>query len=123
MSTLSLVWGGTVIVLKKVNQDKYAAEYCYRDSNMEAKCFVRHSTYTPKYAARPMDRHNLELTTRIFGVNGAQDEISRAYFVIENPSTGNASQILAYPVNAVGVLMNDDPFCSKLVNWEVEGLN
>jgi len=76
--------GGTARVLNKINQDGYSAEYFDRTSTDEIRMFVRHSTENYKPTGVTRDRHNVEITRRIFATASVPEINVRFYFVMSH---------------------------------------
>lgn len=70
-------------MLVKINQDAYASEYLLRSASMETVARIRH-TSTKATAERPSyDRHNVEVTERIFAAGETPEYTRKVYIVIE----------------------------------------
>lgn len=49
--------GGTAIVLNRINQDSYSAEYLKKRTDDEFRVRIKHSKDTVKAGSQPFDRH------------------------------------------------------------------
>lgn len=49
--------GGTAVVLNRINQDSYSAEYLKKDTGHEYRVRIKHSKDTVKAGTPPFDRH------------------------------------------------------------------
>ncbi len=82
--TFSITHNGVAVVLNKINQDNFGAEYLKRSSTDEFRLRIRHQTESARNGARPNERHNIELTRTVFDlVNG--DQSYQTYTVIRAP--------------------------------------
>lgn len=63
--TLNLTGFGNVVAVK-VNQDNFGSEYQFRDATHQVILRIRHSKVTDKPTGLVYDRHNVEITRKIF---------------------------------------------------------
>lgn len=82
--TLSITHNGVAVVLNKINQDNFGAEYLKRTSTEEFRVRIRHQLESAKAGARPNERHNVELTRTVFDLV-AGDQSYQTYIVIRAP--------------------------------------
>jgi hypothetical protein len=80
-NTLTVTIGGAPVVLTKINQDSYASEYLYRDSDEEFTARIRHTKVSKGGVS--YDRHNFELRHKVFATSSAAEINRLTYFVIE----------------------------------------
>jgi hypothetical protein len=104
------------VVLKRINQDGYSAEYRLKDTDREHVVLIRHTKETAKLKGNSVDRHNVTYTQNIFPSDVLpQGETRQAYTVIRaNPAAPNLDTIPL--VNAVTQFTID--FADEVLNWE-----
>lgn len=120
--TLTFTVNGVAKVLQRINQDQYSSEYLLRTASDEVRLRIRNTSYRDKRANVMIDRHNVELVNRSFGVivNGlAQDYVRKSYFVMENQQGDS----LTDPINHAAALctfltQSSNATLAKLVNFE-----
>lgn len=79
--TLPISGGSKVLI--KVNSDNYSSTYLLRESTCEWKAVIRHST-TKATAEKPSyDRHNVEVSCRIFATASVPEYERKTYLVIQ----------------------------------------
>lgn len=67
----------------RINQDSYASEYSSRGATQAVTVKIRHTTVAAKAGKPALDRHNVEVSQRIYGSGDDPDVVRRAYIVIE----------------------------------------
>lgn len=82
-TTLTLPHADGDIVVTKINQDGYGSEYMFRNSTGQMRVKVRHSERKATAQTAAIDRHNVEITQTVFGVDDAADLQRKVYIVIE----------------------------------------
>lgn len=81
--TLTLPVGGEK-VLNKINQDGYTSEYFLREATQEFTARVRHTTAKAGGGLEDRDRHNVEITQKIYATSSAAEIVRKFYVVFEN---------------------------------------
>lgn len=84
-STLVLPQVGGDITLNKINQDGYTSEYLFRNTTVEYRAKVRHSTVNRGTKSVPdlYDRHNVEVVKTTYASGATPETYTKAYFVVE----------------------------------------
>lgn len=83
-NTLVLPKSGGNVTLVKINQDGYASEYLFRDATAEHRVKIRHTTMTDKSeSGQAYDRHNVEVTQRVFAAGEVPEFHRKVYIVVE----------------------------------------
>jgi RES domain-containing protein len=83
-ATLTLPASGGDIVGNRINQDGYATEYLSRGATLDVRVRVRHTKTNAKGDTPSFDRHNVEITKKVFA-DGTDPEVnSKVYLVIEH---------------------------------------
>lgn len=82
-NTLVLPKSGGNVTLVKINQDGYASEYLFRDATSEHRVKIRHTTMTDKTENQAYDRHNVEITQKIFAAGEVPEYHRKVYIVVE----------------------------------------
>lgn len=111
--TITLPVGGAK-VLNKINQDGYTSEYFLKEATQEFRMKVRHTTAKAGGGLPARDRHNVELTTKIYATESAAEINRKVYIVFENVSSdSDEDQILGLVdwIDDTGVL-------GKLFGWQ-----
>lgn len=83
-NTLILPKSGGNVTLVKINQDGYASEYLFRDATSEHRVRIRHSAMTDKAEGVAYDRHNVEVTQKVFAAGEVPEYHRKVYIVIEH---------------------------------------
>jgi len=110
--TITVTVDESPVVLVKINQDYYSAEYLYKDSVGEYRLKVRHS----KSGAERKDRHNAELTYLKYATVNTAEEALKVYFVMEAlPSISTLELALAL---TSWVSANSGEVLEKLEGWQ-----
>lgn len=81
--TLTLPVGGAK-VLNKINQDGYTSEYFLKESLSEFRVKVRHTTAKATGSNPARDRHNVEVSERIYATATDAEFTRKVYIVFEN---------------------------------------
>lgn len=67
----------------KINQDAYSSEYMNRSSTVETIVKIRHTKTKPDSSGVQKDRHNVEVTQRVFATAEVAEYTRKVYIVIE----------------------------------------
>lgn len=104
------------IILKKINQDGYSAEYRLKDEDREHVVLIRHTKENAKLKGKTVDRHNVTYTQNLFPTElSPLGETRQAYAVIRtNPDL--ASSETKPLVNAVMQFTIDNG--AAVIEWE-----
>lgn len=102
------------IVLKKINQDGYSAEYRLKGDDREHVVLIRHAKENAKLKGKSVDRHNVQYTQNIFPTELAPlGETRQAYAVIRtNPEIPNdetspiVTAVMAFAAENVLAILN-----------------
>lgn len=113
---LSLTETPEEIVLKKVNQDGYSAEYRLKEADREHVVLIRHTKENAKLKGKSVDRHNVTYTQNIFPTELAPlGETRQAYAVIRvNPEVPNSDN---EPIVAAVMAFTKEN-ADKILDWE-----
>lgn len=72
--TLTLTRDGTSLVLSKINQDSYGAEYLLRDALQSHTVLIRHQKESPaKATGIQYERHNVQYTRTVYATATAAE--------------------------------------------------
>lgn len=85
-ATLTLTINSVAKVLNRIRDDGYSSEYLLRTATEEWRCQIRHTHSDPKSVdptLRGVDRHNMEITQRIFKTSSTPEIFRKAYTVFE----------------------------------------
>jgi hypothetical protein len=113
----TFVLDGTVdITVTRINQDAYGSEYRVRDSLSETTLKIRHSTVKATATAVARDRHNVEITQKIFATSTVPEFIRKAYVVYEHKPGDTDLDVWKY----VCAFCTATSFANMtaLMNWE-----
>lgn len=114
--TLTITVNAVDKVLKKINQDSYSAEYLLRETTQSFTAKVRHASEKSLLDGKKVDRHNVEITQRVFPTEGNPLGTTRqAYTVIRN-QVDDAAASVEYLSDALGTYVNANG--AALVGWE-----
>jgi hypothetical protein len=113
-NTLTLTIDGGSVILTKINQDSYASEYLYRDSEEEFTARIRHTKVSKGGVS--YDRHNFELRHKVFETTTAAEINRLTYFVVEQLAN-DMSIILPMGVFSFAVATSGS-FLTSLTKWE-----
>lgn len=104
------------IILKKINQDGYSAEYRLKVEDREHVVLVRHAKENSRLKGKAVDRHNVTYTQNIFPSElSPQGETVQVYTVFRvNPERPNADTTPM--VNALTRFAAENG--DALINWE-----
>lgn len=109
-TTVTLTLNATPYVLNKINNDNYASEYLYKDATEELRFKVRHSK-----TKNGFDRHNVELTQRVFAADPDPEIFRKAYFVVEQiPSD---SDVFLFDALADAAIATSNELLNELQGW------
>lgn len=67
----------------RINQDSYTSEYSNRSTTQAVAVKIRHTSIAAKGGKPALDRHNVELSQRIYAVGEDPEVFRRVYIVIE----------------------------------------
>ena len=118
------MFGDTITYLgqtySKINQDQYGATYRYATALFEARINVRHTSRVDKARSNiRVDRHNIEVTIRTFGISGAPDALDKYYLVVENDAQATLASTVANVDGMFAMLQaSTKALLTKLCNWE-----
>lgn len=100
-----------------INQDSYGSEYLDRTTSSlyEVRIKIRHTKETAKAGQTRIDRHNIEVTQTIYGVNGAPDVVHQAYMVVRNQYNALTADVQKLCSGLVSILTTDN--LTGLVGW------
>lgn len=106
----------TPLILKKVNQDGYSAEYRLKETDMEHVLLIRHTKENAKLKGKTVDRHNVTYTRNVFPTElSPLGETLQAYAVIRtNPE--RPSDDTTPLVNAVSRFAMENG--AGIIDWE-----
>lgn len=87
--------GSTLITLNQISEGNYSSEYMARTSDAEYRIKVRHSKEKAVAGAVALDRHNVELTVRVFpSAEVPNGRTEQAYIVVRtDPNSDGSSSI------------------------------
>ncbi|UJQ85282.1 MAG: putative coat protein [Loecwouvirus pseudonemorishabitans] len=115
--TITVSYNAGNVVLTKINQDNYGAEYLYKDATLEYRMKVRHSSSVR--SGTTYDRHNIELTRTVYGVAPAPNVTQKAYLVVETPATSDPTDAFRTTQCLVDELdETSGALITKLIGWE-----
>lgn len=114
--TVAITVNAVAKTLAKINQDGYASEYYLRETLQEFRMKVRHSKDRPAADGVQVDRHNVELTQTVYATSTTPEIIRKAYCVITNRFSDDATQV-GYLQGALNGFMTAANV-TKLANWE-----
>lgn len=104
------------IILKKVNQDGYSAEYRLKETDKEHVVLIRHTKENSKLKGKTVDRHNMTYTQNIFPTElSPLGETLQVYAVFRtNPERPSSDTVPL--INAVSRFIEENG--EGLVDWE-----
>lgn len=112
-NTQEISYNSVTKTLVKINQDAFGSEYLLRESTQEFRMRIRHSQTSPKGVGTVYDRHNVELTHVVYGLDGDPDVRQMAYAVFE---TAPRNQVLHLDLALAGWL--DASNLGDLTKWQ-----
>jgi hypothetical protein len=116
-NTITLTVGVTARILNRINQDAYGSEYSLLLTDREISLKFRHQKETAKNAVTGIDRHNVTVTEKVYGVPGVSNEVVReASFTIRNMRFDDKA--LAEDAATSAVLWLTPANVLSLINWE-----
>jgi len=115
-NTLVLPQAGGDITLIKINQDGYSSEYLFRNTTVQYRAKIRHTTIPAKGTAPAYDRHNFEVVKTTFEAGGVAEFYEKFYFVLEN-KLGTTSVALSDAVADLAIA-SSNAFLTSLMSWE-----
>lgn len=107
--TVTLPLSGGSIVLKKINQDSYTAEYLLKEATREHTLKIRHSKTNAG-----MERHNVEVVRTTYAAGEVPEYTQKAYVVLENIPSDTTVELADGLADFLIVAGN----LAKLVGWE-----
>lgn len=105
-NTLVLPHADGNITLVKINQDSYASEYAYRGATQALTAKIRHTTIPAKNGQVARDRHNVEVSQRVYADGETPEKFRRVYVVIEQEPSDT-----------------DVKLCDSLADWLIATAN
>lgn len=100
----------------RINQDTYTSEYSYRGAASATVVKIRHTTVAAKGGKPALDRHNVEVSQRVYADVDTPEVFRRAYIVIEQePSDLDVKLVDAL---ADWLIATSNANVLKLLNWE-----
>lgn len=72
-ATITVTVNAVAKVLNRINQDNYGSEYWLKSNTDEYRMKIRHQKESPQADGRRFDRHNIELTHRVFATPTAAE--------------------------------------------------
>lgn len=113
--SIVLTISGSAKTLVKINQDAYASEYLLRESTQEFRMKVRHTNASdPNKVVQ--DRHNVEVTQKVFATTTTPEYNDKAYFVLQSLA-GRSVSPLAAALFTWGTASSNAQLL-KVENWE-----
>lgn len=115
-NTLVLPQVGGDITLTKINQDQYASEYLFRDSLVQYRARIRHTTVPPKGSTPAKDRHNFEVVKTTFATDTVPESEQKAYFVLEQEPKNTS--VALFDAMCDLSIATSNAFLISLIKWE-----
>jgi hypothetical protein len=100
----------------RINQDSYTAEYSNRGALSATTVKIRHTTVAPKAGKPALDRHNVELSQRIYA-DGEEPEVFRRVYVVIEQEPGDMDVKLVDCL-ADWLIATANANTTKLLSWE-----
>lgn len=91
--TLTLPASGGNIICNRINNDGYATEYLRRATTDDVRVRVRHTQTNPKGDTPSLDRHNVEITQKVFAVGETAEVNRKVYIVIEHEAGDDPTEL------------------------------
>jgi len=95
--------------LNKINDGSYSGEYLLKEATQEFKAYIRHTV-----TKTGVERHNVELTQRIYADGDTPEKLRRVYFVLECQPNDTDQEIADAIATHLGSSLNRD----RLYGWE-----
>lgn len=117
--TVTITVNSVAKVLTRVNSGKdYASEYRLRGTTDEYTMFIRHTTYLDKNRGNlKINRHNVEISHRVFATGGAlYDTVRKTYVVMEESINDTTADVQKFDEAFVAFLSGAN--ITKLLNYE-----
>jgi len=115
-TTLTLPASSGDIVCNRINQDGYSTEYLARSATNDVRVRVRHTQTNAKNSTPALDRHNVEVSKKVFA-DGTDPEVpSKVYLVIEHVP-GDDPTILVDAL-ADWLIAASNSKVADLIGWE-----
>jgi hypothetical protein len=113
---LVLPFSGGSKSLNRINQDGYSSEYLLRETLVEYRAKVRHSTTKADKSGQVSDRHNFEVSKKTFAVGDTPEFIERFYIVNERLPSQSGVEL----ADGVADLMiaSSNAFLVALNSWQ-----
>lgn len=81
---LTLPASGGNIVCNRINNDGYTTEYLSRAATYDVRVRVRHTETKAKGDTLSFNRHNVEITKKVFADGDTPEVNSKVYLVVEH---------------------------------------
>lgn len=116
--TITLTVNAVAKVLTRINSGKdYASEYRLRGTTDEYRLMIRHSTFVEKSTGVSRNRHNVEVTHRVFAIAPAiVDTVRKSYIVLEEPVSDVVTDVQKF--DEAFVAFASAANITKLLNYE-----
>jgi hypothetical protein len=116
-STISITVNTVAKVLNRINQDSYGSEYLLRESLQEFRLKIRHSTEKATNGSVQLDRHNIELTQKVFATATAAEIVRQSYTIIRVPYNDDLTEA-GYLVDGFVNYVDSATVQSDLLTWQ-----
>lgn len=111
--------GGDAIVMPKINQDGYSAEYYTDTGTGTYRLQIRHSRDKVKAGTQAFDRHNVTFTRFVKPtVDSPLGSTSSATFILRNDPNEAPSTVVLLSDAMAHFFDEDGTVALKLVGWE-----
>jgi len=87
--TVSVTINAVPYTLNRINQDNYAAEYFMRDATQEVTLRIRHQNESVKPGNVAFERHQIDLSRKVYATATTEEKSYQAYTVIRLPKGGD----------------------------------
>lgn len=109
--------GGTAVVLSKINQDAYTAEYLKKDTAHEFRARIKHSKDTVKAGSQPFDRHVVTFEQFVYPTVASPLGVLRSVSLTIRNSPSDAEADVTNLGEALAFWATDANL-TKLFGWE-----
>lgn len=110
-NTLVLPHADGNITLVKINQDQYSSEYMFRNTTHMVTAKIRHTT-----TKTGNDRHNVEISQKIFATQSAEEVNRKVYVVLEQSKTD--TDVKLTDALADWLIASTNANVTSLLGWE-----
>lgn len=110
-NTLVLPHADGNITCVKINQDQYSSEYLFRNSTHEVMVKIRHTT-----TKSGTDRHNVEVSDRIFATTEVAEIYRKHYVVLEQSKSD--TDVKYIDALADWLIASANANVASLLGWE-----